>query len=229
MSQFTPPPDQPFPAAYGQPAKTSGLAITSLVSSLIFCCPVTTLLGIVLGLAAFFTIGSNPAKKGKGLAITAIVLGVVFTGGQYFAGKWAYANFYEIVLIGPRDALSAGMGGDVAAFKGWFHGPGATATDAEARAFLEELNQRYGGFVSAKFDQQAAQGVKQPAPGQANVPFPYVLTFQNATVNSETEIIFADPSAGPGFLKKLGYIKIFDPDRGDLEYPPPSAPSVGAP
>ena len=80
MSQLGAPFDIP------QDRKTSGIAIASLVCSLICCIPVTTILGILLGVGAMVSIGSNPEKKGKGLAITGIILGAVFTALQ----AWAY-------------------------------------------------------------------------------------------------------------------------------------------
>ncbi len=51
--------------------KTSGLAVTSLVFSLILCCPLTTILGPLLGLGALVQIGRNPALKGRGIAFAA--------------------------------------------------------------------------------------------------------------------------------------------------------------
>ena len=225
MSQFTPPSyADPTAGAVTEPPKTSATAVWSLICSLVFCCPVTTVIGVLLGLVAMVSIGGNPARKGKGLAITGILLGVIFTAGQLIAYPAAYKffyQFYEVVMKGPNDALIAGFNGDTAVFKASFYGAGATASDEEAVAFIAELRERYGEFQMSRFDEQGGSP-PQAAPGQANVPFPYILDFDNATVNTETEIIFADPAAGGGFINKLGYIKVFDADRGDLTYPAPS-------
>lgn len=210
-----------FESTFGEPdsseQKTSGLAIASLVSSLICCLPITTILGILLGVGAMVSIGNDPAKKGKGLAMAGIVLGVVFTAGQaicYPPGIRFLKAFYELVETGPRDALTAGFAGDPAGFKAEFYSAGAAASDAEVLAFVEELRGRYGEFVGSRVDQTAT-----PTYGPPAVPFPYVLEFENATVTAQVEIVFADPDVSNDFIKKLGYITVFDEELGDLTFP----------
>ncbi len=210
-----------FESTFGEPdsseQKTSGLAIASLVSSLICCLPITTILGILLGVGAMVSIGNDPAKKGKGLAIAGIVLGAVFTAGQaicYPPGYRFFKAFYELVEKGPRDVLTAGFAGDPIAFRAEFYGAGAAASDAEVLAFVGELRGRYGEFVGSRIDQTV-----QPTYGQPAVPFPYLLEFENATVNAEVEIVFADPNVSGDFINKLGYITVFDEELGDLTFP----------
>ena len=94
MSQFSAPPADQYSDPYAEPPKTSAMAVWSLVCSLIFCCPVTTVLGVLLGVGAVATIGSNPNKKGKGMAFTGILLGLVFSAVQV----WAYGKFYNIMM-----------------------------------------------------------------------------------------------------------------------------------
>jgi hypothetical protein len=223
MSQF-PTGSGTFNDPYGdslvnQP-KTSGLAITAIICSAIFFCPVTTLAGIVLGIAAIFSIGNNPMKKGKGLAIAAILLGIIFTIGQAIGLKYAvdfFGGYVTFTMRGPDEALKKGFGGDVAGFQSAFAGVGASLPAADATAFLNELESRYGTFVSAAFDERSGQQPQSQA-GNPAVPFPYVLTFTNKTVNAEVELVFADKTSG-AMLKKFGYIIVFDPDLGDLAYP----------
>ncbi|MEX0775857.1 MAG: DUF4190 domain-containing protein [Phycisphaeraceae bacterium] len=83
MSTF-PPPYSPRQQPMIQPtaaAAVSGLAITALVLSILgFGCPVIAIVGLVLGVMAIGQIDrADGAKKGKGLAIAAIVLGGVGT------------------------------------------------------------------------------------------------------------------------------------------------------
>ena len=225
MSQF----GAPYEESAVQQRKTSGLAITALVCSLIFCCPVTTVLGIILGLIAVATIGGGTMRKGRGLAAVAIIIGLLATGLQIGAGYWAYDAIWKPLLAGPRDALTAGFAGDAAGFKAGFHGAGATASDAEATAFIAELRRRYGEFTSCEFSPVQDS---QPAYGQPAAPFGYALRFDGATVDAEAEMIFSDPTRG-GLIMKLGYITVFDAELGDLTYPPkqvleplPSAPEA---
>jgi len=67
------PEGQAAPPQPEQPPKTSGMAIASLICA-ILCAPV----GLVLGIIALIQISSNRAAlKGSGLAIAAIVIGVI--------------------------------------------------------------------------------------------------------------------------------------------------------
>lgn len=216
MSQF----ESHYDAPEAEVPRTSKLAVTALIFSLIFFCPLTTLIGPLLGLVALAKIGSNPNRKGKGLAVAAILIGVVLTAAWVFVGTKGYGYIKQsiaVVMAGPRDALDLGTSGDVAGFKASFHGAGATAPDAEARAFLDALESRYGAFQGSRFDEANAP---PPQPGQTMVEFPYVLDFANGSVQSRVQIIFADPQSGtPGMINKLGYIVVEDPDAGDLRYP----------
>jgi hypothetical protein len=203
MSQLDTP---PFGAAAVEPQKTSGLAIASLVCSLICCVPVTTIPGILMGIAAMISIGG-------------IVLGALFTIGQALIYPPAIGYIREtmqMVYTGPSAALASGFGGDTAAFRDQFYGAGAAATDAEAQAFLEELRDRYGEYMSCNLDETAQPS--QPRFGTPMVPFPYVIEFADGQVQAEAEIVFSDPVRG-GFINKLGYITVFDTDLGDLTYP----------
>lgn len=223
----------------GEGPRTSGMAIASLVLSLVGIIPclglITAPIGALLGLIGAVTIA--PPKKGKGLALTGLVLGIVIFAAHAYAGKKVYDFFYgffEVVERGPRTALTEGFAGNYGAFKADFYGAGATASDEEVKAFIDELRSRYGEFQASNLPKNSSQPM-QPAPGQASIPFPYQLTFSNATVDAEAEIVFADPNAQQaGFINKLGYILVKDPDKGDLRYPPlapatPPAPPAQAP
>lgn len=214
MSQFDSTFAAPDGASSSEPKKTSGMAVTALVFSLIFCCPITTVLGVLLGLIALVTMGDK--KKGKGIAIAAVIIGIITTAISGYAaikiGKLV-AESAAFVQEGPAEAMNAASANDVAAFKAAFYGAGSTATDAEAQAFIDAVNQRYGTFQSAMMSQQS-----QPPFGQPVVAFPYTLTFSNATVESSVELTFADEATGE-FVMKVSSITIIDPDSGDLTFP----------
>lgn len=227
MTQFV----SPFDAEDVGERKTSGLAIGSLVCSLICCVPVTTIPGILLGIGAMVSIGNNPAKKGKGLAIAGILLGVIFTGGQAYVYPKAIdfvRKSYEMVITEVNDTLADGFTGDSVAFKSHFYGTGAQATDAEAQAFIDMLRSRYGEFQGCALNEQVQAS---PSFGQPSSVFPYVLTFDDATVDAEAQIIWADERTGE-IVFKLGWVTVTDPDLGNLRYPlkmppvpsPPPAP-----
>jgi hypothetical protein len=213
MSQFQPPAE----TIAEQPRTTSKMAVASLVCSLIFFCPITTLLGPLLGLIAIATMG--PTRKGRGLAAGGILIGAVLTGGWAWGGWWfsgVMKQSIEAVMEGPHDALTAGFAGDMAGFRAGFHGAGTAATDAEVTVFIEELRSRYGDFVSSRFNESSQPA--QPQFGQPSAPFPYLLTFASGDVAAEAEIVFADQRTGE-FVMKLGYIEVPDAERGTLRFP----------
>ncbi|MHC4786232.1 MAG: DUF4190 domain-containing protein [Planctomycetota bacterium] len=217
MSQLDTP---PFDAMAGGPQKTSGLAIASLVCSLICCIPVIPVIGILLGLGAMISIGGDPAKKGKGLAIAGIILGVVITTGQGVVGYRMYAG-YTIFSSAPYVALQPGFDGDIAAMKANFGSSGATATDREAQAFVDELRSRYGALQGSAMDFQAFQGMQMPTSDQKVFTMPWVLVFENASV--AVEMTFNDDDQTRSDEIIFSAIRVIDSDLGDLTFPAAAA------
>ncbi len=202
--------------------KTSGLAVASLVCSLILCCPITTIVGPLLGVGALLRIGGNPALKGRRIALAAIALGIAFTLGQAWSCSWLWGTFVTPVTEGPTTALTAGFSGDLVAFRSEFDPSAAKATDAQITEFIEALRRRYGEFVSCRFDE------KHPPEsefGDPRVLFRYVLEFADKSVEAEAVFAFADETTG--FVLKWGSITVFDPDLGDLTFPQPPQPATG--
>ncbi len=222
MSQFDNPYANAGAAAHGNdiPRRTSGLAVASLVCSLVCCIPALPAIGAILGLGSLVAMGRNVMLRGRGLAIAGIVLGVLMTVGHVVVIPWLIRGGL-FVANGPHLALSAGVSGDVAAFKSNFHGAGATAPDAEAQAFLEAITARYGAIQGFGPPQQMGS-----TPGDPVVPFRYSATFANGTVDVDVEIAFSDKQTG-GFFYKINSIAIRDPDKGDLSYPPASGGGGG--
>ena len=212
----------PQESGFSEPPRTSGLAISSLVCSLIFCCPLTTIIGPILGLIAFVSIGSNPNRRGKGLAATGIILGLILTTGWVYLGSkgWAFGvQFYELMMSGPKTALVAGSSNDLTGFKEEFYGAGASVSDEEVQNYLDELNNRYGTFADSRLDESA--GSFSPTPGQTSMVLLYIIEFENETMSADVELIFTDPqNSNDPFVFKIGFILIHDDDLGALRYPP---------
>jgi hypothetical protein len=206
----------PFDASAVEPQKTSGLAIASLVCSLICCIPLTTIPGILLGIGAMISIGRDPAKKGKGLAITGIVLGIGFTTVQAVVGYGVYQSF-GVFSNAPYVALQPGFDGDLAGLKANFGSAGAVATDQEAQAFVDELRSRYGALQGSAMDFAAYQGMAMPAPDQTTFTMPWILVFENARVGVEMTFTEDDQSGKDQII--FSSIRVIDPDLGDLTFP----------
>jgi len=205
--------------------RTSKLAIASLPLSLVAlggCCiaqPLVAAVGPIVAFVATMRVITSPRLKGLPWSISGLLLGLVFAamsvGAAFLVGSMREA---------PVAALVAARDRDVAAFRAAFVDD-AAGTDDEIRAFMAELDSRYGGFVSAKADEQAMQqgGLMPPSSGEPIFPIPFVLTFENATVEGEVELVFLDEATGKWL--KAGSITIFDTERGDLVWPPSAVPA----
>jgi hypothetical protein len=224
MTQYDSPMD--YGMQQDRPLRTSGIAIASLVCSLIFCCPLTTIIGPILGLIGLLTIDAGKGTKGKGLCLAGIILGVIFTVGWGVLLNEGYGLAKEMerqVREGPAPALEAGYDGNYADFQDDFFGPGTAADPQAAENFIEELRTRYGDFTGVSMQQQ-------PAPfGQQTVVFRYDLQFSNATVPADVELMFGDQQTGNPFVVKLLSIDIVDDELGNLRYPPMGQTAEQAP
>ncbi|MDA1263163.1 MAG: DUF4190 domain-containing protein, partial [Planctomycetota bacterium] len=156
--------------------RTSAMAITSLVLSCIFCCPLTSITGIVTGAIAFLMTGPRSGVAGRWMAVLAIVIGAAGAMLQTGVGVWGWNAVMVPILTGPQDALRAGMSGNVSGMVSAFN-----ATDKEgntpeaATAFCAELQRRYGAFESATMNQDAAPS--QAPPSAQTFPGEYSLMF----------------------------------------------------
>ena len=92
MSTMPPPGYAPGPYYNQPPTRTSGAAITSFVCGLLGCFIITPLLAIIFGFVGISATG-NPQVKGRGFAITGLILGFVWLIGLGIfgaAGGWFY-------------------------------------------------------------------------------------------------------------------------------------------
>lgn len=218
MSQYAAPTD--YDAA--PPLVTSKLAIAALVCAILVVCPPIPLIGALLGLIALFTVGERSGTKGKGLALVAVVIGLIATAAAAFIVYFMVdmgMKFVEKAQQRPNEVLTAGFSGDIDGFLAGFNNPQANAEDATL--FLTTLESRYGEFIDCRWDMQNSQS--QSSPGQPRVTMPYFLEFDQKTLNANIELVF-DESGGSVTAvmenMQLGYIMVNDPENGDLRFPP---------
>lgn len=199
--------------------RTSGLAVASLVCSLICCLPITTIPGVILGVVALAAISKNPHLSGRGLAIAGIVLGIIFTIGQGVIGLSIHRGYVEFRDT-PAQILEPGFAGDYTALRENFGTPGQRVSDEQARAFIDELRNRYGELRGSDIDWDAYRGYQGPQPGATSMEFYAVLVFDRERVDIAFTMDFEDMDRHDRPV--LASIRLIDPDRGDLEFPPPN-------
>lgn len=154
-------PLDPDPREPQPPATTSVLAIVALILSLTVC---LGFLGFILGIIALILIsGSGGRKKGKGLALAAVLIGLVTTtvvvGGITLAVR---AGFKQMTLVHEPvfDALRKLESGDTSALRVLL-APQVeqNITDAEIIAFRDAYLASNGPCLGRAQDAQAAFAV----------------------------------------------------------------------
>lgn len=215
MSQY----ENPYYAEIAEtPQKTSGMAISSLVCSLICCIPITTILGAVLGALALVRISGNPALRGKGFAVGGLILGITFTAIQGWIVYGAVTT-YVMFKASPYQALEPGFRGDYASMRAHFGPNGMSATDEEAQAFIESLRSRYGELIESTIRWEDYRGMAQPTPGATEVTLPWVLVFDRGEVRAE--LTFREQDQVKSADSVIFYaITVVDGTDGNLTFPP---------
>lgn len=195
-----------------------------LCSGLILC-PFSVILGPILGLWALRDLKRRPDRRGRGIAIVAIILGVAMTiAWMFILQHWN--NAVRVPLQeGPRDALIAGLDGRVAEFQAAFDDPNREDHQVEAALFLTQLSDRYGLLLTIVPDTDVP-----PRPPEDFTPnelvVPYDFHFEEGVIKGEAAFrAFGDVfDLDPRWM----WIRIADDDLGDLTYPA-SAPSTAMP
>jgi hypothetical protein len=153
-----PPPAAP---AYSQqppppPARTSGLAIAGLVVSGLglVCCPyIGPLLGLIFGIVSISSInGSQGRLTGKGMAVTATLLGVLglLLHGGATIGLVVVGQKIEQQIIRIQDAAKNRDWGKVAQE---VMGPGSISKDEVVKK-MKEAEAKYGEMSAFELAQQ---------------------------------------------------------------------------
>jgi hypothetical protein len=200
-------------------------AVLSLLCGVAVLCPITSLLGPILGVVALAEIRRKPYRTGTGLAVAGILCGLVATAGWAAAARWWHVNARVPLLRGPAPALAAGLAGDLSGFKAGFTEEGAVADDAEALAFLDEVSGRYGHLVGST---QRQAGAEEAPPTPADTRRPRVAyTFQFESGPVEAEARFVVWAQGQGLVLKFAWLALRDQEEGDLVYPASAIDAVG--
>jgi hypothetical protein len=143
MSQFDAEPMDLAPPA----SRTSVLAVTSLVLSLICCIPGLGAIGTLLGVGAMVAISRSAGRvRGMGLAIAGIVLGLLFTLGWIALAVGLTITFQGVASY--SDMLAAVQANDRQTVDTWLT-PGAQAAlnDEDLTGFRDAYTADYGEFV----------------------------------------------------------------------------------
>jgi hypothetical protein len=188
--------------------------VASLAASVGVLCPVLTIAGALLGVRALVEIKTHPGRRGRGLALAGLWIGVAATIAWVVFVVWWNANVRHLLMRGPEDALRAAYAGEFTAFRQEFTGKGATASDDEIRAFIALLRERHGQFVESRQDDMVA---KPTQTGERSVTIPVMYTFEKDNARGEVQVLlFARMLAA-----KLQSITVKD-EHGVIAFPAPA-------
>jgi hypothetical protein len=200
----------------------SGMAVTAFVLTLIFCIPVLPLVGLLLGLGALGRTSADGPMRGRPLAITAVILGLLMTVGQVYATvqivkvAQIFGDSITSVITGPEESMQAAFDGDNAkATSFWWEGD--APSEAETAAFVTAAKARFGDFAKAFPSEGTEPGA---GAGQSEFTIPFTFTFSNGTFDGEVSFVATkqgEMTSGGSFLG-IDKIVIKDPDGADLAW-----------
>jgi len=198
--------------------KRSGLATASIICSVMICCPIVTLVGVILGIVALLRIRGSQ-KAGRGLAWAGIIIGLVTTTLSSLLIAFVANAAFEVLEQTPKlvtTAIESGINGDIEAFRTEFSFDAVSANDEEVTTFIETITSRYGTFDEAVIDMQAMQGGQQSSKEQAEIPLQ--LVFETQTISSTVVIDIAQGKESWVDVK-IQCLLIHDSEKGDLAFP----------
>ena len=195
-----------------------GMATASLICSLILCCPIVTLVGVILGIVALMRIRGS-AMSGRGLAWAGIIIGILTT---------TLTTLFMIIAVNVglgvleqtpdsvTTAIKAGITGDIEKFRMEFTHDAVAASDDEITSFLETISTRYGVFDKAVIDMATMQAGQQPSGDEAELPIQ--LVFETKTISAIA--VFTIAKGTDSLIDvQIQCLLIRDPENGDVAFP----------
>ena len=195
-----------------------GMATASLICSLILCCPIVTLVGVILGIVALMRIRGS-AMSGRGLAWAGIIIGILTTTLTTLFMIIAVNVGLGVLEQTPESvttAIKAGITGDIEKFRMEFTHEAVAASDDEITSFLETISTRYGVFDKAVIDMATMQAGQQPSGDEPELPIQ--LVFETKTISAIAVFTVAE---GTDSLidVQIQCLLIRDPENGDVAFP----------
>lgn len=194
--------------AYDDTRRTSVLAVFSLVLSLVCCIPGLGLLGAGCGVGALVGIGTSRGRVGgKGLAIAAIVVGVLVSLA-WVAGYYGVKVAFEQMLTTSQKIVSSIESGDYDAARGALAPPLDGMSDGDFAAFAAAYRAELGSYKSGPdtlgayiqmfTDPLVSQQMQSPPPIGNAIPVP--IEFEQETV-----VVFLGADQQGGEITELVY------------------------
>ncbi|MDP7070482.1 MAG: hypothetical protein QF561_03940 [Phycisphaerales bacterium] len=192
--------------------KLSPWAILACVLS-IGLCPFVTAAAIPAGLWALRDVRVN-GRRGRRLALAAIVIGVVVTPLTTLAAWWWDDHVRVPLLAGPAAVLQIGQQGEIQRFIGETGGVGEPQG---ARAFLVSLTSELGMIRSTR-PSEAEMATEPPgAAGWWGIWVPYEAMFDQGAATVTARFLLSAPDRG--WVTAFDRFEVTLPSGQVLTYP----------
>jgi hypothetical protein len=161
----------------------SAMAVASLVFGLLLCLPGAGLPGVICGAIGLSATGANGARRGRGLAVSGLVISVIAMAGWIVAAIVAQQVWsglikpsMEVVMEGPDRTLTAAFAADGTAFESdWM--PGRAPTESERAAFVSGVTLVLGTFQGGSIEEGAQPPAESMSGGANDFDIPWSFTF----------------------------------------------------
>ncbi len=184
-------------------------------------CPVVTIAAIPAGLWALRDV-KHSGRRGRRLAIVAIVLSAVVTPVVVSAGWWWNVHVRQPLMHGPAGVIAAGQRGDIRAFLAGMDGGGS---EAAAERFAGRLTAVLGEIRSTRPANLPDADVEQEQGATGWwIWVPYDAMFDRGAVSMNARFLFSDPARG--WVTSFDRLIVEMPDGGRLRWPPEPAESA---
>ncbi|MFG0251637.1 MAG: DUF4190 domain-containing protein [Phycisphaerales bacterium JB038] len=222
------PPPPPGRAMEPMRRGTSGLAIASLICSLLLCLPfLGPVLGLGLGITALARISASGGRLGgRGLALAGVVIGAILLLAEGCLGLMTWMAT-DMAFEQTGQTIRVIEAGDLGASKRAFAaGERDKITEASLAEFREALQAEFGTFRGCSLDwsmQAAMRGgyASPPPPGSQQIDLPVKLEFSKGTAYA---LVRQQADQQGGRFRTL-HIVVY-PDAGEpLLFPPREIPS----
>lgn len=248
-----PNPYAPFPGEPVVESRTSVMAILALIASLVCFVPFLPLVGVLLAIFALISIsGSNGRVGGRGLAIAALIIGLVVSAlqGAIVLGTVAAGKAMQGAFSGPITQLMTDIEQkNYAAARNGFTAPAAARlTDADFDRFVAAYQAELGSFKGGpdgfmdmmrsygSLGQQMQQFQNQPGQQPSVIPFPGKFDQGLAVVALQMDTNTNTPGTGVPFpvanimiiTPKGTKVILYDPQAQGSMPPPPIDTSTPA-
>ncbi len=194
----------------------SGLATAAFICSLIICCPITTIIGPILGLISLLTL---KGRAGRGFAWTAIIVGTISTIIWVIVGIFGYKQamlFIEKSGEVVSTTIQAGYDNDYALFREELTRSSSSVSDEEIESFITELKSRYGKFDLAVLTIEKQNQTLKPSEHDAPITFHLIFETTDVYADALLEVI---QGTGLDYDLKINCIQINDSKNGNLVFP----------